>query len=337
MSSAHRVDKDIYLGDAVPDVPDATVAVRLVLPPAGKLAASPRAFFCAPGGGMSKEYFDLGDDTDRRWSFAEAMACAGHITVAIDPLGGGASAPVPDGYLLTPEAMAAAYAVAVRAVRAELAVGLDGYPPLPELLSIGAGHSMGGMVVTWAQAHCGLHDGLLVMGSGPYGLTEDLMEPLRPLAGDPHRARAEIVDSMRAAGLPPYMELRSSDRSRSIFRGGEAAGLVWLRPARIPLAMVPGSFVMIPESWAPEAAVIDKPVLLLFGDEDIGPEPRQVPAWFKASPDITVTVMPGTGHSHFVFPSFPLLTRRVLAWAAALCGPRSGDASAPIEEELLNA
>jgi len=303
------------------------IAVQIVLPAADRLAARPAVLFCLPGGGMSKRYFDLGGDGDRRFSFAQAMAEHGCITVAIDPPGIGESMRIDDGYRIDPELLATAYEAAVRSTTDALRGGLAGRAPIAELVSIGIGHSMGAMTVVTAQARTGLHEAMIVMGSGPYGLPEHLPPNLGDLAGDPVRARTNIAARMRESGIPPIMDLPPSEASRAMIGRGDPAAREALRAARAPLLTVPGFFVMIPGSWAPEAASITTPLMLVFGDADICKDPRAVPAWFPAANDISLVVLPETGHNHFVHASIGALTRRIAGWIQSLfdgAGDRPG-------------
>jgi len=322
-----RMEDRVAVGAAVPDLPDATLAVRIVAPPSADLAAQPTVLFCAPGGGMTRLYYDLGDTDDRRFSFAEAMARQGWITVAIDHLGAGESSAVEDGYMIDPARITAAHAAAVQIMAERLRAGLDGYPPVPAFRMIGVGHSMGGMVAGWVQAHHRLYEAMVILGSGPYGFIAELDQGLHPLANDPDRARGEIVERMKALGIAPRLVLKSNPRSRAIFRGGDPAAVGWMRAARTPILSVVGSFTMIPKGWAPEAAAIDVPLLLMFGDDDICPEPRAVPGWFSSCPDISLGILADTGHSHFAFPSIDALTRRVAAWIQSVEDIRNSTAT----------
>ncbi|HEY3698858.1 MAG TPA: alpha/beta fold hydrolase [Spongiibacteraceae bacterium] len=317
MKKIRRFRRTINLINAIPDINNTAISVDVIVPEPDQLAADPVILFCAPGGGMSGLYYDLGDDANRDFSFAQAMAARGWIVVAIDPLGGGRSSAIDDGYLLHPARLAAAHNAAITALKKEFAEGFENYPALKNFMSVGVGHSMGGMIVSWVQAHFTPYDAVIILGSGPYGLYEHLSDDLRPLANEPQRARDEIVERLRANGTPPFAELKSNEKSRAIFRGGNATALAYLRNARIPIFLVPGSFVMIPGSWAPEAERINVPVLLMYGDTDICTAPHNVPAYFKNSADITVVILPDTGHSHFVFPTIAHLTARVGTWIGA--------------------
>jgi len=77
-------------------------------------------------------------------------------------------------------------------------------------------------------------------------------------------------------------------------------------------------FSMIPGSTAPECAQIDTPLLLGVGDRDIAGPPHEIPASFPASRDLTLLVLPATGHCHFVFDSRHGLFERVASWCEAI-------------------
>jgi hypothetical protein len=56
------------------------------------------------------------------------------------------------------------------------------------------------------------------------------------------------------------------------------------------------------------------PVFLGLGDRDIAGPPHGIPAIFPHSRDITLTVLPETGHCQFIFPSRAELFRRIGEW-----------------------
>ncbi|HEY3696490.1 alpha/beta hydrolase [Phenylobacterium sp.] len=298
--------------------PRAEISVLVVTPPPERLAPEPAVLFCMPGGGLAKEYFDLDAEGDRSFSFAEAMAERGHITVALDHPGIGDSSKPEDGFLLHPQAVAAADAEAVARVKDMLRRGLEDFPPLPSFRSIGVGHSMGGMLTGWAQGQFAPYEAVAILGSGPHGLVQHLPETLQSLAGDPEAASRELVPRLRALGGPPYRKLVRTPLTETVFFQGDPRGLQAMRRATTPLIVVCGSFSMTPASWTPQAARIGTPVLLVYGDADICTEPRSVPASFPASPEITVSVIPQMGHCHFVYPTRDQLFRRVAAWIAGL-------------------
>jgi pimeloyl-ACP methyl ester carboxylesterase len=87
-----------------------------------------------------------------------------------------------------------------------------------------------------------------------------------------------------------------------------------LKAARAPLLVTPGLFSMIPGSTVPDCALIEVPLLLAVGDRDIAGPPQQIPASFPRSSDITLRVLPATGHCHFLFDSRRDLFARAAQW-----------------------
>lgn len=300
----------------------ASIAVRIIGPEAGRVAARPLVLFGFPGGGMTKAYFDLDAGEDRSFSFAEAMAARGHLTVAVDHLGVGASTRPDDGYRLTVERVAAADAAAVAEVKRRLRGGLDGYVRLNAFSAVGVGHSMGAMITAWMQAHHASFDAIALLGAGPFGLQEYLPTRLKPLAGRPQAARDEIEAIMRASGAPPYGRMAASPEARRLLKGGSEAGALALAEARGELITVCGMFAMIPQSWAPEAAQICEPVLLGMGDQDLGERRAEGPGYFQGTSDLSTVLLLDTGHNHFVYESRGRLFAELAAWAETQAGRR---------------
>ncbi len=314
----HDVTVEALAGDGLPGQ---TLATRLVLPEPATIAEIPRVLFCMPGGGMDCGYFDLDDEGDRSFSFAEAMARRGHVVVLMDHLGIGASSQPGNGFVLHPANLAAATAEAVGRLKDTLRQGgIECLPALEDFLSIGVGHSMGGMLTTVTQGRFSPYDGVVVMGAGPYGLYDFLDDTLKPLAENPERAHAELAGLLQARGDEAYWMVPGSPDSKKMFQGGERRGAGALRAVRAHLLGVAGIFSMIPGSWAPEAASVDVPVHLVFGEDDIGDNPHTVPAWFTGSRHVTLTVLPETGHTHFIFPARDMLWRRVHDWLVTVPG-----------------
>lgn len=292
----------------------ASIAVLIVAPPAERLPREPVVLFCLPGGGLAKGYFDLEDEGDRSFSFAEAMARLGHIVIALDHPGVGESSRPEDGYLLTPYAVAAVDAAAIAALKTMLHEGLAGLAPLASFRSVGVGHSMGGMLTGVVQARHAPYDAVAILGSGVHGLVDHLPEILKPLAGQPELAQRELASRLRSIDAPPYRALVRNPLTEGVFFGGEAAGLRAMRKTRSELIVVCGSASMTPRSWAPEAAAITTPVFVQFGDDDLCPDVYAAPAAYRSCPDLTLVVTPRMGHCHFVYETRTLLFERFGRW-----------------------
>lgn len=301
--------------------PAAEVAVLVVAPSADRLAEQPVVLFCLPGGSLTKGYFDLEVEGDRSFSFAQAMAERGWITVALDHPGVGESSRPEDGYLLTPAAVAAVDAEAIARVKAMLGEGLGDIPPLTGFRSIGVGHSMGGMLASYVQANFAPFEALAILGSGAHGMIQHLPDELRPLAGDPYLTRRELVPRMKALEAAPYRRLVRTPLTDKVFASGEAVGLRAVKAASSDLIVVCGWNSMTPGSWTPEAAALKTPLLVLFGDADLCPNPYLAPSAYSSCPELTLAIIADTGHNHFVYATRGRTFERIAAWVRSLPSP----------------
>jgi pimeloyl-ACP methyl ester carboxylesterase len=95
----------------------------------------------------------------------------------------------------------------------------------------------------------------------------------------------------------------------------EPAGVAALKAAVTHLLPVPAAHAMLPGNVAHEAAMLDVPILVVAGEFDIVGPVEEVPAAFTASPSAELHVMPGSGHSHFLFPARLALFEHLGRWA----------------------
>ena len=303
-------------GITLPDEPPLQIAAEIFLPES--IGDKPVALICLAGGGMNRRYFDLQADDDS-FSFAAQMTRRGFIVIALDHLGIGQSSRPADGYALTPALVAQANAnasaeILVRLREGRLAAGLAA---LPDLVSIGVGHSMGAMLTVLQQAREGQHAGLTLLGFSTRGLPKFLAADVQNLASDPEQLRAGLVDAARRMFVQPYPVIRSSGGDSTLF-GSTAAdprGIAALKQAADVLLPVPAFQAILPGNVAREAAQIRAPVFLGIGERDMVGPPASVPAAFAASASVRLEVLPETGHSHFLFPARHALFDGIADWA----------------------
>ena len=131
-------------GLPVGEIDDLNLAVSVFWPESGEIA--PRLFYCLPGGGMRRAYFDLG--ADPRLSFARQMAARGHVCLLVDHPGVGDSDRPQDGHLLTPDLVARLHARVLEQLLDRLGAGrIDPACPTIEYpRAVAVGHSMGAMI-----------------------------------------------------------------------------------------------------------------------------------------------------------------------------------------------
>lgn len=286
-----------------------TLALDLYRPE--RLAARPVLFWCVPGGGVTRDYYDLRDPAapeDDGFSFAAAMAAAGHIVVTVDPAGVGESTRPADGYMLTTEAVAEGNARALVKLRA---VPVAGLPSLADLPLIGTGHSAGAMIDVVHQAATRDFDAMALFCFGTAGLPEYMDDTHRAAIAEPDGGRSRIVELARARfGTEPYLPAPVHDKDTP---SGRALKRVMDRV----LANI-GMHAMLPGNVAKELAALDVPVFLSVGDRDMTGPPHLLPRDYAACPDFTLHVVPTSGHHVFVAPGADRLFRRFIHWADGL-------------------
>ena len=109
-----------------------------------------------------------------------------------------------------------------------------------------------------------------------------------------------------------------SPEASAIFQGASAdrAGVQAIKRTRDNLLVIGGLQSMIPGSIRPALDTVDVPVFLGLGDRDIAGPPHEIPASFPNSSDVTLAVLPETGHCQFIFPSRGELFRRIGEWTS---------------------
>lgn len=306
----------VELGELLPGEGALRVVADIYMPP--RLRSPPTALFCLPGGALTRGYYDLRPD---EFSFARSLMSRGFIVVTLDLLGVGGSSRPRDGFELTPDVLTKANAVAVDRICSDLRAGrlAGGGQPLHELRTIGVGHSMGAMLTVMQQARECQHVGLMLFGYGTRGLAPALSAEEAVFADDPAGARQNVVRLARARSEDPYPVIDSS-QGRGLFagKGADRRGVEALQAARTELLVTAGLFAMIPGGSAPECARLEVPLLLAVGDQDIAGPPHEIPASFSKCPDVTLLVLPATGHCHFLFASRRHLFARAAHWLEAI-------------------
>jgi pimeloyl-ACP methyl ester carboxylesterase len=303
------------------------IAVDLFAPPAG---VTPHALlWCLPGGNMNRRYYDLippaedEDEADTSFSFARTLAAHGCVVASVDYLGLGGSSKPDDGWLCTPDTLTAINRHVHEILLAKLRDG-SAHPrlgALPKLVSIGVGHSMGSMMTILQQAAHAPHAALVLLGFSTRGLPEYLPPQLKGF-DDPLAARPLLVDvAKRMYGGQPFPVIHTARAGNSELFGSRKAdpnGVAALKAATDCMLPVPATLSMVPGNVAPEAATIAVPVFLGVGARDMVGPVHQVPGAFTASMDLTLLVLPETGHSHFLFATRALLFRRIAQWLGAV-------------------
>lgn len=304
------------------DVGDGLALAALVFAPPGEPAYAP-LLMCSHGGTLTKHYWHL--DGHAGYSFGEHMADRGFIVVTFDQLGTGESDVPGDLEQLTSVAVASASHALAERVTERLASGtlVDGLRPLSPTRRIGAGHSFGGWMTIRQQGRFRTFDAVAILGTTLLELQfsralaarrAELRTLVEPLAGfEPEEAEQRLY---RELGATPPSTVEYGDEVLRIFHWEDVprdvvdadTAQATQRVGAVTCA------TMVPDAFAADAAAIDVPVFLGFGERDISPEPRAEPARYRGSTDITLHVLPRSAHCHNYASTRTAQWDRVAAW-----------------------
>jgi pimeloyl-ACP methyl ester carboxylesterase len=278
--------------------------------------ADPVLWCCVPGGGMSRDYFDLDvAPSVGQYSMARFAAERGHVVLTIDPPGVGQSDLPENGYELTPRAVADVLHCVVTETVKRLAVGeIPGMVPMGFRIILGVGHSAGGLLVACQQGRHQTYGAVALLGFSNGGLPAVLTAEEAAFTNRPDdlvRALPEFVRTRFGDPLPQW----SSARSGMVSSDGPA-DLIEAATAKADtrlLALV-GMTALVPGSIRPELDQIDVPTLVALGEDDIAGEIAALPGQLPACHDLTLFVLAGAGHNHNVADTRLDLWRRLLRW-----------------------
>jgi pimeloyl-ACP methyl ester carboxylesterase len=249
---------------------------------------------CFPGEGRNRSYFDLPDGLPGEWSMARYLADHFGIAVAVvDHPGVGESSVPEDPYTLNPRVVAE---VDHGAMSELVAHAMDLFEPTR---FVGLGHSMGALIVAHAQWHHRSFDAVAFLGFGGAGLPEYLTRGELSYANNYERLEpvlAELVRERFGTALVPEPST-SSDRLNP---GAIAGARQLLAAASTPLLALCGLTLMIPGCSNAALALIEVPVFLGVGENDIAGDIAEVSALLTAASSVETFVLAGAGHNHSI-------------------------------------
>jgi pimeloyl-ACP methyl ester carboxylesterase len=305
---------------------DARVELRASVHLPDLAAGAPRAVLvCWPGGSYSRAYWEMRIPGHPGYSFADHLTAQGYVVVAADPLGVGASSKPADGDRVDLETMGAASAAFVEQVRRLLAAGAGelGGMRLPRIPIVGVGHSLGACLAVVTQARHRCYDAVALLGF-THGQKDVAVGAVGAAAATPgadaEALRQTAIDQARAffgdtwddiycaiAREPNHGWLHRPDVPAAVVAADDAAAVRWPRQSYVDALLVGYS--------APFAAELDCSVFLGFGDHDVPEVPHRDVAFYTASGDVTLYVLPGSAHCHNFATTRTRLWDRVGLWA----------------------
>lgn len=297
----------VATGLAVGDIANLHLAAEIHPPQQG--TDRKIALICLPGGGMTRQFYDLPVPGDDSFSLVKALCAQGYTCVLLDHPGVGDSDQPQDGFLLTPQFIAQAQHAALQTLKD------SGHLPV-SMRTVGVGHSMGAMITLIQQAQYASHAAIILLGFGFEGLPQYLHPKVQALLADRAALNAQSVELARKFFRVGYPLIRGGGGG-DIYGGATAdkAGIAGIKAVSTHLLAVPAFMSMLPQHWNEMASCIDVPVLVALGDKDLVKAPDNTGQIFKNSPQAEVMVLPQTGHSQFLFASRTDLFVRIGQWA----------------------
>ena len=272
---------------------------------------------CLAGGTYDKHYWHLNVDGYAGYSFGEHLADSGFVVIAVDHLGiGDSTDPITLGPLGL-ELLAKGDAEVARQIRERLRHG-DLHQELSTTLPlIGVGHSMGACLTTMVQATSRPYDAVVLLG---YGVQiTNVYEDTADAAELEERIQQTIEASCQLTGAKRTDAHVYAPRGylADLFYAGEVPQDVidadTAVQSRVPLraaaeVTTPGMV----EQYAPR---VDVPVFLAFGAAlDVSPNPYAEPSNYTGSPDVTLHLVPNSGHCHNFASHRTQLWDRIATW-----------------------
>jgi pimeloyl-ACP methyl ester carboxylesterase len=286
------------------------------------LAPGPLLWVCIPGGGISRQYFDLDvAGQEGAFSMARHLAAGGDLIVTVDPPGVGGSDAPDDGYTLTPPVVADVLAAAIETLQKALGRGAitgAGLGAVTPRATVGLGHSAGALLVVSQQAHHRSYDALALFGFSASGLPGVLNEEELGYAGKP-KELAEFVGPLTKARFGDPLPERSKRGAGELEPNAVSTDVdVVLAAASSRLLALVGMTAIVPGSVQPELDEIRVPVFAALGEHDLAGTLDVLPSQLPACGDLTLFLLEGAGHNHNVAVNRQLLWDRVARWAATV-------------------
>jgi hypothetical protein len=327
MSRTVEVTVDVTEAAGLGDVLHTRATVTL--PERGDVPRRPIVCFGFPGGSYSRGYYTFAMPGSNGVGQAGWHADRGWVFVSCDHVSVGDSTSPADPTRLTIENLAAANAATVEHIWARLLSGTlaDDVRPLIDPVRLGIGQSMGGFLVMIQQGQHGTFDGIGLLGDSVYGAEFPVPPELGPMP-TPHVPRGQFPKEAPAAfgprddGLPIATygfhyddepeEIVRRDMLEWPTRQGEMPS--WGTPS-IPLCALS---MASPGAGAVEAALVEVPIFLGWGERDVCQNPLREAAAFRRTSDVTIFVCPRMCHMHNFASTRERFWSRIEAWGSGV-------------------
>ncbi|MGE3692772.1 MAG: hypothetical protein AB7F98_15465 [Novosphingobium sp.] len=277
------------------------------------LGPRPVSMVLLAGGSYDKRYFHFEVPGREGYSCAEYLAGKGNVVLLADHLGVSDSTRVPDQKKATRQIVAQAMDAAARQFHDRVAGGTlhSALPPLPNVLQVGGGHSMGAMLTTIQQALFETYHGIMFLGYTAEGV--------HMTAGGRKFRAATLIEG--AADFPDYTVVDRASQHESFHWDDVPADVIAVDDAlavETPSAI--GVVSIRTHIIRDEAARITAPMFFSNGERDVSPDLHAEPGYFPSCDDFTLHLLPKSGHCHNFAGTRNEQWERMHRWAKSLTG-----------------
>ena len=310
-----RVAVSVDVTESLPA--DVTQGARLsiaawVYAPATIVGGRPVVISLLNGGTYDKRYFDFEVPGRTGYSCAKALSAQGFYVVLLDHLGVGESSRAPTEKLVTRKVAALANHAAVEWIHAKLRAGeLDpALPIVPDFLKVGGGHSMGAFQTITQQAAHHTYERVLILGYTAIGVHLTMGDQVVSADGGP------IAD-----GEPDYFHHDRSRLHKTFHWDDVPADVIAVDDSlavEVPCVLSRQSTMM--GIVTEDAGRIDVPVYICLGERDVSPDPHAEPGYYRASSDVTLHILPRSGHCQNFATTRGEMYARIGGWIRSLEG-----------------
>jgi pimeloyl-ACP methyl ester carboxylesterase len=288
------------------------ISAWVFAPDPAKLSARPFVTALLNGGTYDKRYFHVQIPGHPGYSMAEHLRDLGHVVILLDHLGVGESSRSPNQMGVTRQVAAAANHAAVLQCYDRLRAGTlhPSLGPISDFLKVGGGHSMGAFQSITQQAEHATYERLLVLGYTAIGVH-------LTLGGQLHSADPGPLDFSK-----PDYALRDRSQLRSTFHWEDVPDAV---VAADDALLVEVPYVLSTQSItggivSGDAGRITVPVYICLGERDVSPDPHAEPSFYKSSPDVTLHILPRSGHCQTFASTRTVMWDRIDGWVKSIPG-----------------
>lgn len=290
-----------------------SIAAWLFLPDdLHKLGAKPVVMTLLSGGSYDKRYFHCEIPGHAGYSAAEHLAALGNIVLVPDHLGVGDSSKAVDQKQASRQIVALAGHAAMKQCYQRLRLGSLhlALPAIADFVKVGVGHSMGGMLLITQQAEHATYDAVMILGYALLGA--HLTINGKVIRADASRGNESPDDYMQGSREFLRETFHWHDVPPDIVAFDDSLAVP--TPSRIGMEALQSSRVAL------DAARIEAPVFLCMGERDVSPDAWTEPAFYRRSRDISLRVLPQSGHCHNFATTRRQLWDRMHRWAGPVAG-----------------